>query len=171
MCPLAYQFRWVRLEWPGKGPIASARRLNGCHRLSPMLSSPSPLHEALTLHQILPPVLAPHPSIWLSQLSLRLSLSPLHRRHSSLLPLSFSKAFIISLPHFWNFIQPLAVKTHLEFNRRWTKGATNKLMGPTRQEGCWVVRHSWWDSRSRSLTRATWKDERWQTWTFILPFV
>lgn len=138
MCPLAHQFRWVRLEWPGKGPIASARLLNGCHRLSPMLSSPSPLHEALTFHQILPPLLAPHPSIWLSQLSLRPSLSPLHRRHSFLLPLSFSKAFIISLPHFWNFIQPLAVKTHLGVQRTLNQGSNKQVDGPTRQEGWWV---------------------------------
>lgn len=139
---IAYQFRGVRLEWPGKGPTASVGLLNGCNRDSSMLSWHLPC-EALMLHQILPPLVAPHPSIWLSELSLRPSLSPFHWGHSSLLPLSFSKVFIISLPHFWNFIQSLYVETLLEINRGWTKWTTNKSIGPTRQEGWWVdmMRH------------------------------
>lgn len=152
----------------GKGPTASVRLLNGCGHDSQMTTPlASLLHRSSDIQSnpTTTGMLALHASIWLSQLSLRPSSSPLHWGHSSLLSLSFSKVLTISLPHLWDFhsASALSVKTYLTDTNR----LLNQVSGPTDRMLSGHVRTS---AEAEDLPRPSWKHERRQTWTLRLPF-
>lgn len=137
MCffPSPHQSTWVAWNGQCRGPV---RLPNGGGHGRTYVPLASPLHGNWhTQLQIPPPLLAPLSFLRFSQLSLRPCLSSLHSKHSSLLPLYFSKALIISPFTFRTFMQPLIYLWEPTWRSRdsWTGWAT-----------------SWWGPLDRRLS-------------------